>query len=101
MEKIIELLREYYDMYSYVEHNWVICDWEIDEEWEINIYRDLTSEIISKKFGFIKRLVDNDKISVLNIDNRIALSEYKNYERIIIYLAISDNPIKDLIDLLR
>ena len=84
MEKLIDLLNEYWDI-----------------NWNKAMVEHQDTYIISKKFWFIERLIENDKISVLNIDNRIALSEYKNYERIIIYLAISDNPIQDLIDLLR
>ena len=57
--------------------------------------------IISKDFGFIKRLVDNDKIDLLQLDNRIALSEFNKVERVLMALSISSAPIDDLISYLK
>lgn len=57
--------------------------------------------IISKDFGFIKRLVDNDKIDLLQLDNRIALSEFNKVERVLMALSISSSPIDDLISYLK
>jgi len=57
--------------------------------------------IISKNFWFVKWLVDNDKINLLKLDNRIALSEFNKVERVLMALSISDTPIEDLISYLK
>lgn len=67
---------------------------ETQEEWVEN------ERIISKRFWFIKWLVDNDKIDLLQLDNRIALSEFNKVERVLMALSISDTPIEDLISYL-
>ena len=102
MKKLIELLREAFPLdYDYVENDWHICHWYTDETGEYNRYWNIDSEIISKKFWFIKRLVDNDKIDLLRLDNRIALSEFNKVERVLMALSIQDNPIEFLISILR
>jgi hypothetical protein len=65
-------------------------------------------KVISKDYGFIKRLVDNDKIETRKIDeDRLETIQYSEKERITIYdwllmlLAISDTPIDDLISILK
>jgi hypothetical protein len=125
MEKLIELLNEYWE-YDLVEHNWEICKWTTDDETgEINIYTDYTNNIISKKFWFIKWLVENDKIDrekcwfknewlswnwydsgiafVQNYDNdTFKVSEfYSPYLQLLMLLSISDTPIEDLISYLK
>jgi len=110
MEKLIELLNEYWE-YDLVEHNWEICKWDTNDEWEINIYTDYTNNIISKKFWFIKWLVDNDKIDLdkvkeiwikhngrMDVDG---LYRFSVYERILMLLSIQDNPIEFLISILK
>jgi hypothetical protein len=95
MDKLIELLNEY-------DSNWGFTDyWSLFNsmnEW-ISGTEDL--QVISKKFWFIKWLVDNDKIDLLKLDNRIALSEFNKVERVIMNLSIQDNPIEYLISVLR
>ena len=59
------------------------------------------SIILNKKFWFIKWLVENDKIDLLQLDNRIALSEFNKVERVLMALSISDTPIEDLISYLK
>ena len=118
MEKLIELLNEYWE-YDLVEHNWEICKWDTDDEWEINIYTDYTNNIISKKFWFIKWLVENDKISNDWIKPRTDLvkeitivdyktgdaiwwkNKYTEVEQLIMYLSIQDEPINFLISILK
>lgn len=89
MEKLIELLNEY------VKELWI---W--DYVWWHNKKTVENSDyIISKKFWFIKWLVENDKIDLLQLDNRIALSmsiEFNKVERVLMALSISDTPIDDL-----
>ena len=92
MEKLMILLREYeknrktmkkfpYGNYNNVKNNRFI--------------------IISKEYWFIKWLVDNDKIDLLRLDNRIALSEFNKVERVLMALSIQDNPIEFLCSVLK
>ena len=109
MEKLIELLNEYWE-YDLVEHNWEICKWSTDDETgEINIYTDYTNNIISKKFWFIKWLVDKDKIDFdkvyekeenENIDICMSWKDADMYW-LLMLLSISDTPIEDLISYLK
>ena len=103
MERLLELLSEFWE-YDLVEHNWEICKWDTDDETgEINIYTDYTNNIISKKFWFIKWLVDNQKIDI----NRTPWHYIYHYtdedvvKEALMQLAIQDNPIKFLISLLK
>lgn len=65
--------------------------------------------ICSKKFWFIKWLVDNDKIDFYTILKEnwtfrkefYAIENRKEYERLIMLLSVSDTPIEDLISYLR
>jgi len=113
MDKLVALLNEYekerkswftwrsIDSYDNCVYG-VDCDWET----EITMYSDL----YSKYYGFIKRLVDNDKIE-LSSRNALFISEdaenwekqrpYSFYEEMLIRLAISDTPIEDLISYLK
>ena len=127
MEKLIELLREYirlkYEYWEYwvylneknkltleSQHSfmgyWINEEWYTDEEfWE--------SIIISKQFGFIKWLVDNDKIDrdrceCRQLYNALKRSEdahwdknFSKCERIVMLLAIQDSPIEYLISVLK
>ena len=89
MDKLIELLNEYNkeiwkpkrmsEREVRTHYSWVICSW----------------------YWFIKRLVDNDKIDLLRLDNRIALSEFNKVERVLMALSISSTPIDDLISYLK
>ena len=105
MEKLIELLREFDD------ENWNAVHIE-------NYIYAQDYMIISKRFGFIKRLVDNDKIDKKKIDTRLvryveshydeewywvenSYEDYELYECLLMLLAISDTPIEDLISYLK
>jgi hypothetical protein len=102
MEKLIELLNEYENT-----DNW--------ENWHQVEFRE--SKIISKKFWFIKWLVENDKIDRRQFED---FDEYsyvrmwhwwmwwvvirgndKNSDFLISVLSISEQPIEDLISYLR
>lgn len=111
MEKLIELFKDY------VENYWndtkdptidigVIYDWQ----WfyvGARFYSD--EKVISKKFWFIQRLVENDKIDFYTILKEnwtfrkefYAIENKKEYERLIMLLSISDTPIEDLIKYLK
>ena len=96
MDKLIELLNEYWE-YDLVEHNWEICKWDTNDEWEINIYTDYTNNIISKKMKFIEWLIENNKI-----ENKFPQIEtYSDYESLIMLLSIQDNPLIFLLSILK
>jgi transcription initiation factor IIE alpha subunit len=93
--KLLELLNEY-DSKSW---------WEETDEWIDNIWKiyEFHSElqIISKKYGFIQRLVDNDKIDKRQVHILCWTDDmeynYSEEELILMELAISDTPIEDLL----
>lgn len=104
MEKLIELLNEYEkenksDLYYKFEL----------ENWELYCYNDVSDVlwtmqdeamvICSKKFWFIKWLVENRKIDKSKVFSFIDTAD--TYEDILCLLALSDEPINDLISFLK
>ena len=92
MEKILNLLNDYAPDYCKNYPDDIIMD-------EI---------IISKRFGFIKRLVENDKIDYhnkINYDISLAINRVikktTREERLLMILAIQDEPIKFLLSILK
>lgn len=65
--------------------------------------------LISKKFWFINRLVENDKINrdrILKENWQFRMFYYdlervKNYDRLTMYLSVENNPIDFLISILK
>ena len=64
--------------------------------------------IISKHYGFIKWLVDNDKIKYYKVPEHIHISDYSfetihewMTDNILMWLAIQDKPIEFLISILK
>jgi len=116
MEKLIELLNEYEKIApsrlqrKYYSESWHIM--YIDEEWEdVDDYRT-DYEIISKEYGFIKWLVENNKIDVSykkHWENRPyklhqfsgKAEKYSPYDTMLMLLAIQDEPIEFLISILK
>lgn len=97
INKLIKLLNEYEDwMVSLVK--------EYVEEFGVfvlNTEQMIEEEIIiSKSFGFIQWLVKHFMLNMTKIDARIALSEFNATDRMLMALAISDNPIELLVDCL-
>lgn len=117
MEKLIELLNEYEDLTDAEEcEKWYIDEYDrISEWWRRTQWTN--TWICSKKFGFIKWLVDNDKIEInklreesFNIWLSLSSNFRKNkngglkhyYEcKLLMLLAISDTTIDDLISYLK
>jgi len=120
MEKLIELLNEY----EKEKTNQNVRFWNYYQNWfhyleDGQSYSELL--IISKKYGFIKRLVENDKIDLENLQcvfswninkwktlmeetdwyERYEWTEYEATESLIMLLSISDTPIEDLISYLK
>jgi hypothetical protein len=120
IEKLVELLNEYDSS------NW----WKETDEWIDNIWKiyEFHSElqIISKKYWFIEWLVENDKIDYEKIWTKIWMeyhkayfpinkywyvydmemgsissAEYSDYESLLMLLAIQDEPIRFLCEILK
>jgi hypothetical protein len=100
IEKLVELLNEYDSS------NW----WKETDEWIDNIWKiyEFHSElqIISKKYGFIQRLVENDKIDFewkLNTFrfNSLVDQTLDSYYALLMLLSIQDEPIEFLISILK
>ena len=117
MEKLIELLNKYncnvlkradeWKLKNSIDYPWTkYISLSSVWAWKIYLY------VISKEFWFIKRLVDNDKIDtdkLLGIywetsqsiwePNKYEL--YSEYKRLLMLLALQDNPIEFLIHVLK
>lgn len=109
MEKLIKLLNEYEKSITEIPVYW----WQTNGMFQYWSYIQQVSVMymISKHYGFIKRLVDNDKIDLdkvkkicikhngrMDIDG---LHRYSVYERVLMLLAIQDEPIEFLISILK
>ena len=115
MERLLNLLNEY----EFVDTS--VCEYLYNEEiksiylrttledGEIDEQRVSDERIISKKFWFIKQLVDNDKIdfdkvSKKEIESRISIvmeGMFIETKWVLMLLSISDTPIDDLISYLK
>lgn len=92
----------------YAKNHWrLVVDnlWYTDDQYSIYDYTD--RDICGKDGGFIKRLVENNKIDTQKVDeSRLETIQYSEGERITIYdwllmsLSISDTPIEDLTSML-
>ena len=121
MEKLLKLINEY------EESRWeTIDDWLTEEEresWAIIEETPMWSEYewhlrhcnankvayekdtfdayaLSKKYGFIKRLSDNHRLETTDVMRKAILEQIKEWherEAYTQWLALSDNPISDLI----
>ena len=99
IKKLIDLLNEYDD--------WMVSWFEkYVEEFGVfilNTEQMMEEEIIiSKSFGFIKWLVQNDKIEAheIRFDN-YEWTEFDKVDSTIMLLSIQDNPIEFLISILK
>ena len=110
MEKLIELLNEFDIFREYVEVDLEDCN------------DPIVLRVISKNYGFIKWLVDNDKIDIKKMYEKVWKPQIVVYERyseeeelcewvyvnersycedVLMLLSISDTPIDDLISYLK
>lgn len=114
MEKLIKLLNEYEKKSKVHWYEWywqdvLMCRYLIVKD-GFEFYTDEATTIaISKYYWFIKWLVDNDKIDHWKLSNYIIdnkffwdkIAELKEYETLLMLLAIQDEPIEFLIGLLK
>jgi hypothetical protein len=112
MDKLLEYLNEYD---PYIQGDWTFTDnfWYYVYQWHSAVFDKSIWEnkIISKSYGFIKRLDKHNKIDRtykkhLNYPYYIRrrdweLKWYKRYEMLTMLLSISNNPIKLLISMLK
>ena len=117
MEKLIWYLNDYLDDWQ----EWLYACYPLDDDfdkffhtkdWEWTIEE---AQVISKRFWFIQRLLDNDKIAYrrcLDLWYEIAVIDeewedidvmrtFDSYEQLLMYLAIQDNPIEFLVSILK
>ena len=96
MEKLIKLLNEYDD------NNWGVTDyWALFNRMNEWISETEYLQVISKEFWFIQRLAKHFKLNISKIDARIALSDFNATDRMLMALAISEDPITLLVDCLK
>lgn len=120
MEKLIELLNEYEKSKDFRDYEWRIekkskerpcwtlimwMSWE-QFTWAYIDDEEMERIIISKKYEFIKWLVENDKINYLqliedNTWNILKENWWDNKTVLLMLLAIQDEPIKFLISILK
>jgi hypothetical protein len=92
MKKLIDLLNEYENT-----DNW--------ENWNQVEFRE--NKIISKKFWFIKRLIDNDKIAYDRYIKEFRMKDFWKFyymskaEVVIANLSLQDKPVEFLISILK
>jgi hypothetical protein len=124
MEKLIELLNEYelereksietFKNLTLPLWERYLCQWDLvyepvgDFNWEAAAWNTANYIVISKNYGFIKRLVDNDKIKYNKVPEYIYVSDYSfetihkwMTDNILMWLAIQDEPIEFLISVLK
>lgn len=104
MEKLLKLLNEYSKnkSYTFVEYNENLTGFEVLMDWKTEFLGEET--VLCKRFWFIQRLVDNDKIDQTAIEWNFwyfCMEWFDNAESLIMVLSISDNPISDLISYLK
>lgn len=118
--KLIELLNEFEKEKKYNKAEWKVSEnnqlhykYVVSDtpngEWfsEKYLSRDVSQAyLISSKCGFIKWLVENDKIDLEEVEKinqtwNIYIRFWWDYEKVLMLLSISDTPIEDLISYLR
>lgn len=101
MEELIKLLNEYDS-----DDKWEITDEWIDNIWKIYDFHSQL-QIISKKFWFIKWLYENNHIDMREIQSKAEFfceeyyDEKDDINRILMLLAIQDEPLDFLISILK
>lgn len=96
MEKLIPLLNEFINKTIYPYDRGAKCIWYENHLFLFETWTDVLEDtIISKRYLFIKWLVDKDKID----ESKIFCDQWLYYS-LLCKLAISDTPIEDLINYL-
>ena len=111
MEKLIELLNEYEPRIAGDGEHYDNIWWYRHFMSDKTVANNATRYIVSKEYGFIKRLVENNKIDTDPIRTRVKrvyvelepreFTPQDFVDRLIMLLSISDTPIEDLISYLK
>ena len=114
MNKLVKLLNEFEKVktwYATYTTRWEKSERELKSDYMYDEDQNIIQiYIISKSFWFIKWLVDNDKIDRWKIEEKISgdvslyldnREYYWRYKWLLMLLAISENPISDLISVLK
>lgn len=120
--KLHNLFKEYIENYGGDAKSTDSLDYVVIDDWQAFLYwqrRYLYETLISKKFGMVKWLVENDKISNDWIKPRTDLvkeitivdyktgdaiwwkNKYTEVEQLIMYLSIQDEPIRFLCEIIK
>ena len=103
MERLLNLLQEFYwENREFSNDDWLLTM----TNWVENLSGAYAQTyIISLKGGFIKWLVENDKIDIRKLEDKDAEYSFhysfEDYEVLLMLLSISDEPISDLISYLK
>lgn len=108
MEKLIELLNEY----EQEEWCWRLKYWKLHNKYYDDYDRkDEEIRLISKWYGFIKWLVENEKIDVEKVKESWFMTRtfdldecwepYSDLESLLMLLSIQDEPIEFLVSILK
>jgi len=123
MEKLIELLNEYgktsncwpfetcrLEQATDYTSSYLVLSWDDNWEWDWKDWHLEVPRLISKEYGFIKWLVENDKIDrdkvrgksdFFPVEKVPEYNSYSDYESLLMLLSIQDNPIEFLISILK
>ena len=102
MEKLIELLNEYDEDGWFMNGNYLTPSW--CDVYGMPCWESVEHCIISKSYWFIKWLVENEKIDDVEYECMGTDDMKYNYSKeevLLMLLAISDEPIKFLISILK
>ena len=116
LEKLIELLLNYEEEIKKSEWDYRYY-WNMIDSLQLECRNVISSQIlmreerwlilISKSYGFIQRLVENDKIDLMKLkkwieDNKFYCAKWgKITNMLLMLLSIQDNPIEFLISILK
>lgn len=108
MEKLIKLLNEYYEWWDWKILHWkgIWCE-DHDTIWykdkELTCEQDeIVAYLISKKFWFIKRLLDEWKVRLEHRPRSEDIMDLdrSDYEKLLMMLAVDPDPVKYLISMI-
>ena len=109
--KLHNLFKEYIENYGGDAKSADSLDYVVIDDWQAFLYWQRTylyETLISKKFGMVKWLVENDKIKIPHELDELPAMYWYDYDsvkckadRLIMLLSISNSPIDDLISYLK
>lgn len=108
MDKLLELLNQFEkERIEKVNAKWLPYNIKLsfrpytEEHLTNKAYKDCQLEVCSKHYGFIQRLAKHFMLNVTKLDARIALLDFNVTDRMLMALAISEDPITLLVDCLK